>query len=101
MKKRGLEFSFAWLFAIIVGAFILFLAIFASVKIIKTSETELDAKTGKEFGFLLNPLETGVESASSSSITMPVESRIKNGCSLQGNFGRQTIQLSQKSFNKW
>ena len=101
MKKRGLEFSFAWLFAIIVGAFILFLAIFAVSKIISLGETEVDAKTGKEFGIILNPLESGAESATSNYITMPVESRIYNKCNLEGNWGRQIIQVSQKSFNKW
>ncbi len=103
MKKRGyLQISFAWLFAIIVGAFILFLAIYASTKLMGTEQEILDAKTGKEIGILLNPLETGFgTTAKVTSFTVPVETRIYNKCNNKGMFGRQIIQISQKSFNKW
>jgi len=103
MDKGQLQISFGWLFAIIVGAFILFLAIFLSVKIVDQGNTEVNAKTGKEFGILLNPLETGFDSTKSSSITMPVDSRIYNTCNeLQNSvFGTQLIEVSQKSFGEW
>jgi hypothetical protein len=32
---------------------------------------------------------------------MPVETRIYNKCDDYGDFGKQIIQISQKSFNKW
>lgn len=99
--KRGLEMSFTWLFALIVGAFILFLAIYFVTKFIHQEETEIDAKTSKEIGILLNPLETGFESSKVTSLEMPVESRIYNKCNSFGTFGRQLIQVSQKNFNKW
>lgn len=100
--KRGyLQISFKWLFAIIVGAFILFLAIYAAIKIMQIEETVIDAKTGKEIGMLLNPLEMGFESGKLSSLSMPVETRIYNRCHNIGTFGKQLIQVSQKSFNKW
>lgn len=102
MNHKGfLDISFAWMFAIIVGAFILFLAIYASYKIISVEQGAIDLKTGKNFAVLLNPLETGFESAVSSTITFPVDTRIHNRCSEFGVFGKQTIQISQKSFNKW
>src|SRR3989338_4452091 len=102
MNKRGfLQFSFAWLFAIIVGVFILVLAIYAATKLISTEQTALDASSAKEIGILLNPLETGFESGSKNSITLPSETRIYNRCSIEGNFGRQIIKISQYSFGKW
>jgi hypothetical protein len=103
MNNRGyLQISFGWLFAIVVGIFILFLAIYASTKFIKTEETTLDAKAGKEIGILLNPLETGFgTTAKVTFFTMPVETRIYNKCNDYGDFGKQIIQISQKSFNKW
>jgi hypothetical protein len=102
MKKQGaLDISFAWLFAIIIGGFILFLAVYAAIRLIGTEQTVQDAKTGKEIGVLLDPLETGFESGKTNSLTLPVETRIYNKCNNQGNFGRQIIQISQKSFNKW
>ncbi len=102
MKKEAyLQISFAWLFAIIVGAVILFLAVFATTKIVKTERTAIDAKTAKEIGVLLNPLETGFETGKSNSLSLPAETRIYNKCSSSGAFGRQIIKVSQKSFNEW
>ena len=100
-KKAYLQISFAWLFAIIVGAVILFLAIFFSIKLINIEQTIQDAKTSKEIGILLNPLETGFETTKSTSISFPAETRIYNKCNNKGTFGRQIIQVSQKSFNEW
>ena len=102
MKKNAyLQISFAWLFAIIVGAFILFLAIYATTQLMGTEQKTLDAKTGKEIGILLNPLETSFETAKVTSFTVPAETRIYNKCDNYGMFGKQIIQISQKSFNEW
>ena len=101
MKRGALQISFGWLFAIIIGAFIIFLAVFGVTKLMKTEQTTIDVKTGKEIGVLLNPLETGFESAKTTSLIIPAESRISNGCNDDGNFGKQLISVSQKSFNKW
>ena len=99
-KKAFLQISFPWLFAIIVGISILFLAIYGVTKLIGTEETILGARTSKEIGVLLNPLETSFGSKSTS-ISFPVETRIYNGCDLIGEFGNQLISISQKSRGKW
>ena len=100
-KKAFIQISFAWLFAIIVGGIILFLAIFASTKIIQTEKTSLDAETAKEIGVLLNPLETGFETGKTNSFTLAAETRIYNRCNNDGLFGRQIIRVSQKLLGKW
>ncbi|MCK4553176.1 hypothetical protein KAT80_03150 [Candidatus Pacearchaeota archaeon] len=101
MKRGYLQISFTWLFAIIAGAFILFIAIFMTLKLIGTEQVAQDLKSGKEIGVLLNPVEIGFESAKSTSITMPVETRITARCENDNKFGEQIINLSQKSFGKW
>ena len=101
INKKGFEFSFAWLFAILVGAVILFLAIYAVTKIIDTGGEASSAKTGKEIGVLLNPLETGFESGKTTELIMPVETIIYNECNPNGNFGKQIVRISQKNFGKW
>ena len=103
MKKRGfLQISFPWMFAIIVGIAILFFTIYGLTKLIGTEETIQDVKTSKELGILLNPLETGFEEAKSSSLTFPVETRVHNLCTDFGDFGKQTIRISQKGLkNEW
>ena len=100
-KKGYLQISFAWIFAIIAGVFILFLAIFAVTKFTRTEQTITETIIGKEIGVLLNPLETGFEEGKTTPIILPVETRIRNECNNNGYFGRQIIQLSQKSFDKW
>jgi len=99
--KRGFQISFAWIFAIIAGGFILFLAIYGVTRLMDTGGDITSAKTGVEIMVLLNPLETGFESGRTVLLTMPVETRIHNKYSLYGNFGAQIIQIDQKSYGKW
>ncbi|MFH1529029.1 MAG: hypothetical protein ABIG69_20690 [Bacteroidota bacterium] len=70
-------------------------------KLIGTEQVTQDLKSGKEIGVLLNPVEMGFESAKSTSITMPVETRITTTCEEDSKFGEQVLNLSQKSFGKW
>jgi hypothetical protein len=100
-NKRGLEMSFAWLFGIIIGASILFFAIYLVATMIGNEDELQGAKTSNEIGILLNPLETGFESSKSSSFSMPVETRIRNVCDSYGTFGNQLISVSQKNLGKW
>lgn len=100
-KKAYLQISFAWLFAIIVGAFILALAFFAVTKIIGIGETKIDAETSARIGALLHPLETGFASMQSVPISLPSETRLSFSCDESGNFGNQRIEVSQKSFGEF
>ena len=102
MEKRGfLEISFAWLFALIVGAFILFLAIYFVVKFVGVEQEAQGAVSSTDIGILLNPLETGLGETKKTFLELPVETRISNGCITQGEFGKQTLSTSQMSFGKW
>ncbi|MCK9569218.1 hypothetical protein M0R72_09795 [Candidatus Pacearchaeota archaeon] len=100
-RRGALEVSFGWLFALIAGAVILFLAIYFSTKIIGTSDETISAETGKEITVLLNPLETSFETAQTTSITISSETRINNICEDISPFGKQALQLDQKRFNQW
>jgi len=99
--KHAMQLPFAWIFAVLIGAFILFLAVYIAVKLINTGETETDLKTGKEIEILLNPLETGFQSSQTTFITIPAETRIYAGCTPKGTFGEQTIKISQWNLKKW
>jgi hypothetical protein len=102
MKKSGqLQISFGWMFAIIVGIFILFLAIYGAARLLDVGETASDARVASEIGILLNPLETNFESGVKTSMVLPTDTRIINRCNNQSVFGRQTIRVSQRSFNQW
>jgi len=93
--------SFTLLFAIIVGGFILFLAIYGATKFMDIGQQGQIAEVGKEIEVLLNPIETSFESAKSSSIYIPTETRIYNKCDNSGEFGTQYIEISQKTRGKW
>ena len=98
-KKGFLQIPFSWIFAIIVGIFILFLAIYFAYKMISSGQQEIGAETARQIDVLLNPLETSFET--STPLILSSETRIYNKCENTGTFGEQIIQISQKSFNKW
>ena len=95
--KRGLEASFGWIFAVIVGAIILFLAIYASGRFVKIGRNIENTEIAQEISVLLTPVETNLESGKIVAITLPVESRIFNECDDLGNFGVQRLSVATKS----
>lgn len=102
MKKcAAVQISFGWLFAIIVGAIILFLSIFIATKIINTGNTESDTKIAKQILVLLNPLESSFSTDVATSFDVPSETRIYNSCESENGFGEQKLKVSQKTFGEW
>jgi len=101
-NKKGLEFSFGWLFALVVGAAILFLAIYAAVKFISSEQTVQETEAAKQLETILTPIETGGEEAKAvAPIVFPAVTRVYNNCSTDGNFGEQSIRVSTLFGNKW
>lgn len=102
-NKRGLEFSFEWMFAIIAGAVIIFLAIYGTTKLIGSESEVSSAEVAAKLSVLLNPAETGIESAKLSKMVLPVATRIYNTCEPEGSFGSQKLSIAQESglVQKW
>jgi len=107
-NKRGLEMNFAWMFSIIVGAVILFLAIYTATQFIDVSKYQIDTEAAKQFTILFEPLATGIEEGKITSIPLPQNTRIYNECDETGAgaaqyFGKQEISLAQESTigKKW
>lgn len=99
--KTGFQISFAWLFAIIVGIFILFLAIFMVTRLINLGQYEISTETEKKIGVLLNPLEIRFETGKTTLLNLGRETRIYGECDDYSLFGRQIISISQESFGRW
>jgi hypothetical protein len=97
MGKKGIEFGFGWMFAIVVGAIIIFLAVFAAMRFVDTQRGVQGAQTAQEIGILLSPIETSLEEDQTAKITTAVETRIFNKCSGAGVFGRQELSTSLRS----
>ncbi len=94
MNKRAIEFSFAWLFAMIAGAAILFISIYAVVGVINSGERRAEAELTSEIAILLDPMGAGIEDESSLNVSFPTETRIFNSCRTEGNFGEQRISAN-------
>ena len=98
--KKGIAMSFNWIFAILAGGFILFLAIFSAGKFIRTGEQILYTETAASLISLLDPLETGLASGKAHEIGFKKKSKIFFDCeeNLNPPFGKQTISFSEKTF---
>ena len=97
LNKKGFEFSFGWIFAIIVGAAVIFLAIYFSTSVVTQTRNTQDTLAGQQLGIILSPVETSLESAKTSEITFPVMTRVYNTCDTSGNFGSQKISVATQS----
>lgn len=96
MNKKGIEFGFSWIFAIIVGSVILFLALFAVTKFVGTERRVSDTFVAAELNNLLHPIETNLEDSKYVKIGFLDETRVFNECVESGNFGKQQISTSSK-----
>lgn len=102
LGKRGIELSFGWMFALIAGAAILFLAVFFAWQLLKIGEQEVDAKTTEQLSILFDPMETGLASSRSfAPINLNRETRVYSECKETGEFGESILALSSKYFEKW
>lgn len=102
-NKKGFEFSFGWIFAIVVGAAVIFLAIYASSNLIREERKVSATEAGKQLGIILNPIETSIESGRIDRVAFPEETRVFNKCLSTGDygaektFGGQDISIASKS----
>ena len=98
-EKRAMEFGFSWIFAIIAGAVILFLAIYGASQIINISKSTQYGEAAKSLSILYEPLQ-GVADAQLQVIKFNKETRIVSDCytpDVSNFFGRQTIAVTEKS----
>lgn len=93
--KRG-QFNFSWLFALIVGAAILFLAIYGAMRIADTSRFQADTEVAKKIEILTDPLQAGFAEGSYGKIEFQSETRVNNIC-LDGDFGKNDVSVSTRS----
>ena len=91
MNKKGLDFTFTWIFAIIAGAVILFSAIYITTQLIGSAEIERDSFVSAELSNILSPVETNLEDNKYSLIKFNLDTRVYNECSNSGVFGKQEI----------
>lgn len=106
-KARNAQMpAFNWIFALIIGAAILFIAVVFSGKLIETKGYETSAETAANFDFLLNPFASiGAlgEVSMTKTISMPYETIAEISCDDENQeLGEQELMLKTKTaFGKW
>lgn len=90
------QFNFAWLFALIVGAVILVLAIYGALRIGDTQRFQTDTEVAQKIEILTNPLQAGFSEGSFGRIIFNSETKINNIC-FSGGFGKNDISVSTRS----
>ncbi|MDP2925902.1 MAG: hypothetical protein Q8N99_06025 [Nanoarchaeota archaeon] len=102
-QKKAIEMGFNWLFAIIAGGFILFIAIYTAGTLINVFQKEQGTVTSKRFISNFDPLATGFAAGEGNNgITFNKNSRFYFECDelLNPPFGRETISFSEQTFGK-
>lgn len=97
MNRKGVDFTFSWIFAIIAGAVILFSAIYITTKLIGSNEVQGDTLVAGELSNILGPVETNLEDSKYSMIKFSRDTRVFNDCSVAGAFGKQEISTASRS----
>lgn len=98
--KHAIEMGFNWIFAIIAGGFILFLAIYTATSFIGMGQNTINTETAAKIVAVFDPLETGLASGKSSEISLVKKSKIYFQCEASANppFGQQLIAFSEQTF---
>jgi len=102
IKQRKSQAEFAWLFSLIIGAMILFLAIFFAGKVFQTGTSLTQAETLRTFDVLLNPFSSAgniVSLTLSKSIEMPYQTELNFSCSDTGE--KLSLRTIEKKNGEW
>ena len=100
-NRKGVDFTFSWIFAIIAGAVIIGAAVYITTQLIDSNDTQRDTLVAGEVANLLNPIQTNLEDNRYSVIDFAADTRIYNECSTQGVFGVQRLSTASKTRNQW
>ncbi len=102
-NKRAIEMGFNWLFAIIAGGFILFLAIFAAGKLISSGSITANTLNAKNFVNIIETWEAGIAAGvKPPELKFKTDTQLYFSCSadMEQPFGKQSVSASDKIFNK-
>lgn len=92
--KKG-QISYNWIFAVVAGSVIIFLAIFAVSRFIETSRYSQELEFSERMNIILNPLETGSASAKATEVFVPKGSELKLECTADG-IGKEELRFFLK-----
>jgi len=103
IRKKRADFNFVWIFAIIAGVAILFLALYGAIKGIEVKTAEQGAEAAKEISILTDPMQAGFAQASYGQISFTQDAIINNKCYNEDGFGKNdiSVMISSGIGKKW
>ncbi len=104
--KKAISIPFEWIFAMIIGAIIIFLAIYVATKGFDTGNKYVNTQVISRLEGFLSPYETGIGSGQTGEIHFTASSVVYfNKCEAQPNsrypFGRQFMSFTQEMFDRY
>ncbi len=100
-KKGFMNLSFGWIFGLIVGAVVLFLAIYMATQYAGLEKKSQTAQSGRQIEAWFNSLNTGENVSLSTTLTSSVETKMYSECKPYGEFGEQILRVDEKSMNEF
>jgi hypothetical protein len=103
-NKKGFSMPFEWVFAMLIGGVILFIAIYAVVHIMSLGQGIVNTGTAAQIESYLSPYETGQGSGISDELHFSVQSKLLfQRCEPNNSkpFGMQTFAFTEKMFGKY
>ncbi len=98
MNRLGIEMSFGWIFSLIVGGAILFLAIYGVAQLGDEGRRIQQSFTAQELVTRLTTVTSSLETASRpGNLSFSVPTRIMPSCAAQRLFGMQELKVSHQS----
>ena len=77
-SKKAFDLPFSWLFSIVAGAFIIFIAIYATVHFVNPIVHTQQSVSAQELLNYLNPVVNGITSAYATKVTFNKNTRISS-----------------------
>jgi hypothetical protein len=102
-NKKAFEMSFNWIFALIVGGMILFIAIYTAINWGDSMKNKGDTEACSQLVSLFSPMEAGIASGASDVIKFQSPSKIFIKCDNKNDkpFGNEKISCSGQVFGKY
>lgn len=104
LSKRGVV-QFTWIFSLIIGALIIFLAVYSAAKFVQTSSFQTQAELVRQLDVVLNPFASVgaiTTMTLSKQVELPVEMQLNFSCSSQGNYNELNARTRKgKGWGDW
>ena len=97
INKKAIEMSFVWIFAIVIGAMIVILALYMAFQLVKQQTFQVNTVSAKGFVNMMDPLQTTVEQGKIEPVKMNTFTKVFVECVDDSDYGKSRVGLSQQT----